>query len=164
MNFIVYRIFSSNSTHSYYGYCMASKEPMQAFKESAKRDEVDRASHKFIEECQDDFQVEILDVCQDEVEAWESRNNHRMNVDSISHPSLLPVQVFTRASKKAPEKVSKIKSMVDALNASSARKAFKMGLWTLEQVKSLANHFNRLDIIKDLDDLKPQEFRIKYGI
>ena len=112
-----------------------------------------------------DVTISIIDTCNDEVEAWASRNDQRsINIDSISQPSLWPLGASRRYDDDNDDGVrsKKWKIKTSQLSAQTARQAYSMGLWHIAQIKELCTKHGKQSVVSDLDVLTPIAFINKY--
>lgn len=165
--FTVYRAFGDKTGDAYYGYCQG-EDPKAAFMVGARRSELERADVRLFvanDENEEAIKVEVLDACNDEVEAWMSRNDFRAsNIDSMTGPTYWPGNIAERASKEWPERVAEWKVKMQQREAKTAREAWALGMWTQEAVKALTKTHPRQQVVNDLDQLKPADFARKYSL
>lgn len=165
--FTVYRASGNKSGDAYYGYCQG-EDPKAAFMVGARRSELERADVRlFMANGEDEanIKVEVLDACNDEVEAWMSRNDFRAtSIDSMTAPTYWPGNMAERAAKEFPERVADWKNKMQQRDAKNAREAWALGMWTQEAVKALTTTHPRQQVVKDLDTMKPVDFARKYSL
>lgn len=172
----VYVVYSIQGTHSplaYYGYLMGNDDitPQtikQAVLKCANRPYPERGDVRIFNANQRDesvMTVEILDVFNDEVEAWMSRNEYRsLTHNAITGPTMFPGNIAERAAANYPDTIAKWKLRLQQRGAKTAREAWKLGMWASEIIKALPTKYNRDQVIHDLDKMSPIDFSIKYSI
>lgn len=165
--FIVYRIAGKLSGDAYYGYCK-DEDPKASFLKGASRTEESRVDVKFLMANGDDpdnITAEILDVANDEIEAWATRNDYRATmIDTVSGPTMWPGRIAERVAKEQPDRVAKWKKSMQMRDARTAREAWNLGMWTQDTIKELATRYPIQQIVTDLDKLKPLQFAVKYSL
>lgn len=164
--FTVYKAYGTVSNETYYGYCK-DREPKEAFLEQARRKE-DRADVRFLSnnnDSIDNITFEIVDGCIDEQEAWMKRNDLRAaDVESVTGPTMWPGKFLERAQKEHPERVARWKKEEMFNKCATARKAYALGKWTVDQIKQLSTTYNKKQVVADLDKLTPKCFSEKYAV
>lgn len=163
--YIVYKITGTSTNLAYYGYCEGETidDVRKTFLQGATRSD-ERKDVEWLEANNNDTDVKIsiIDVCNDEVDAWASRNDQRsINIDSISQPSQWPLGA-SRRYKDDGVRSQKWKSKTSQLSAKTARQAYSMGLWNIAQIKELCVKHGKQVVVSDLDTLSPISFINKY--
>lgn len=163
--FTVFKAFGPYSNLSYYGYTQ-NENVLEGFLAGGTRSEVERADVRLIEANlghSNLIEVEVIDVFEDEMDAWIVRNEQRaLHSDSISGPTYFPGGIAERAAKEKPESVEGWKKRMEMKGAKTARQAYALGMWTKEQITTLGKVFSRSEIVNALDKLTPVEFDQKY--
>ena len=164
--FTVYKVFGPHSPLAYYGYSQ-SEDPLQSFIGSANsRKEPDRGDVRLLDINNgdvDSLQVEIIDVYDDEMDAFIIRNETRAReTDSITGPTQFPGNIARRVEKERPEQLTECQRLMKMKNARSARRAYALGMWTIEQIKRVVYNVGRDEIRIALDVLSPVDFDLKY--
>lgn len=168
--FIVYRAFGTHSTQSYYAYAKGEEkeDALKTFLVGAHRTEERGDSLLFMLNNQDELSmdIEILDVFEDELDAYMLRNELRViHSDSITGPTPWPGNMARRAENERPEELEAYRKRLKIRGAKSARQAYALGLWTKAVIDNLASwSTNKPQLKKDFDKLSPSEFSIKYSI
>lgn len=162
--FVVYRAHGPHSDKSYYGYGEGD-DPREAFLKGAQRSDQERADVRLLQANRGDvdaIKVDIIDVFDNELDAWMLRNEVReRSADTISGPTMFPGNVAQRAAKEYPDRVKQwMKS--DVRNAKTAREAYALGKYTRQQLEALTATHPKKRVVYDLDHLTPQEFEQKY--
>ena len=164
--YVVYRAHGANTNLSYYGYCFCETDAdiSKTFFQGVNRTDENRAEKLLIEENGGDTAIkfQVIDSFTDEVSAWSCRNDQRAsNIDSITSPTLWPIHLSTSAE---PQSLAEWKLAAKRNEAETARQAWKLGKWTIQEVQSLTKKHKREVIMSDLDTLSPFEFNKKYFI
>lgn len=163
--YIVFKAFGPHSHSAYYGYTQ-NENPLEGFLSGATRPYPTRKDVQLLQENHGDtsvIQIEMIDVCEDEMEAWIIRNEQRIvNSDTISGPTMFPGGIAERAMKERPETFEKWKKQTELSSCKTARDAYKLGKWTKDEIVSLGKQFGKQVIVKALDKLSPVDFDSKY--
>lgn len=169
--FAVYRATGSVSNLSYYGYATvteenAAEQARASFLGGAQRSEMERADVRLFQANgadADNIRVTIIDVAEDEAEAWMLRNEQRAtSVDTISGPTMFPGHIAERVAKEQPQKIANWKLAIKMRTQKTARDAYALGMWTIDQIKNLAANAPLSQIRKDLDTMTPDQFQVAY--
>jgi len=163
--FVVYRVSGTLSDQAYYGYTVNENDIKSHWLLGAKRSEDRGDSALFkLNNCDADLiSVQVLDVSEDEVEAWMLRNDYRSSeLDSITGPTNWPSGMLERAEQQAPGRSDSWKLNMEMRNASTARQAMQLGKWTFQDIKALSEKYDKKQIVRDLDTLTPYLFQSKY--
>ncbi len=165
--FTVFKAYGRLSGDVYYGYTQL-QDLREGFLHGAKRSLENRKDNMLVQlngNNPDNIMVEELYQFEDELQAWECRNNLRANSsDSISGPTFFPCSLFNRIKQTQPEKVVKWKIATDCKNTKTARDAWALGLWSKKAVTDLVEKHNKKDVVRDLDTLTPFKFAEKYEL
>lgn len=170
--FYVYKVSVDGYPTSYYGYCDSSNHPKKTFLVGATRDDEDRADNRWFQDAaggdEELLKIDIIDLVDDEYEAFTARNDLRAsNPDSATPPHHFPPHLHRRAKEQDPDRAKKWNSSVEFSTMRSqgrkAREFYQKGYWTQQQIMALATHFNRADVLRDLDYLTADQFQQKYS-
>ena len=170
--YIVYRAFGKLSSLSYYGYQKGEEKEevlLEVLSDAKRPDRKDSGISKLFvlnNEDESTFDVEIIEVCTDELEAFISRNEQRVsNYDSITGPTPWPMTMSRRAESEKPETMEQHRKRMKQRGAKTARQAYSLGLWTKSVIDNLVSwSTDKPQLKKDFDKLSPDEFAIKYSI
>lgn len=163
--YIVYKITGTFTNLAYYGYCEGetADDVKHHFLKGATRSD-ERKDVEWLENNNNDtdIKVSIIDVCNDEVDAWASRNDQRSNnIDSFTQPTIWPLNA-SQHFKDEGERSKKWKLKTSQLSAKTARQAYSMGLWNIAQIKELCLKHGKQVVVSDLDTMSPITFINKY--
>ncbi len=168
--YVVYRISGPYTNSVYYGYTQAEDIKAKFLSNACieNPDYKDRGDVRWLQSNDNDIdsiKVEMIDVFDEEVEAFIERNVHRVtDPDSITSSCNYPGTMFARAAQLHPEKMQEIKKIADINAAKTAREAWRLGKWGNDQIKSLTAYHKRDKIVSDLDVLTPNDFEKKYMV
>lgn len=164
--YVVYKVSSPKVDVVYYGYA-TGEDVRKSFMVGANRqDNPDRGDVRMINLAggEENLNFEIIDVFNDEIEAFADRNDRRAHdSQSITGPSMFPGSVFQRLKAQHPDRVAKWKN-ARSLDTMTAREAMaeKMSEFTFQDLKAIATPETKQQIVDDLDRLSYHQFKEKY--
>lgn len=165
--FTVFQIEHPSTPSVYIGYCRQDDStPLEHFLRGAQRPD-DRKDVEFLTLCGDSAQMtwRSLSEKENEWEAFIARNQARATTStSFTGPSVWPAGAYERAQKEIGDDVQVPLTMWKALEQSTARKAYEMGLWSFDEIKRCVASSNRTAVNDDLNKLAPREFATKYNL
>lgn len=167
--YIVYKVSAPNTDLVYYSYSK-SEDLKKAFLVGASRqDNPDRGDVRMLNAAgdEDKLKFDMVDVFNDEIEAFITRNDLRMqDAMAITGPSNFPGLIFDRIMAQRPDAPSRWKASAE-LNVSTVREAMlnpESG-YAFKDVKALRDSMNKAQaaaLVKDVDTMLHPQFKQKY--
>lgn len=167
--YTVYKAYGPTDPQVYYGYAQGTEEDIaRNFTAGVNRTDPDRAEKRLVDingGDPADIKFEVVDVFNDELDAWTMRNDLRItDAQSLTGPTMFPGNILARAQKERPEKLAEWKKARGMADARTAREAAQLGRWDQQTIKGLSAKFPRKELVQDFDKLSPDAFGSKYGI
>lgn len=167
--YIVYKVSAPTTDAVYYSYSK-NEDLKKAFLAGANRqDNPDRGDVRLLNAAggEDNLQFTALDVFNDEIEAFITRNDLRMqDALAITGPSNFPGPIFDRVAWQHPNAPTRWKASAE-LKTSTVRDAMlnpESG-YTFKDVKALRDTMNKAQaatLVNDIDAMLHPQFKQKY--
>ena len=161
MSTFVYRVFGAHTAQVYYGYAATVdvKTNFLAGTQRTDAEDTNRGDFRLLAANKGDTEslvYEVLDACDDEFDAWCTRNDLRAtDPRSITGPTMLPTTAFTLAKREAPQRVEKWGRVRQYENA---LEAYQNGVFSFEEITTLVKKLGKALVMDKLTSLSPAQF------